>query len=80
MTTAAALPVKASKGLLVAGYIFAVLGGFLGFLIGGHVWRNKVKDSSGQKVFKYDDASRKQGMIIFILGVVLAVIYISMRK
>ena len=80
MNTVAVVPVKASKGLLIAGYVFAVLGGFLGFMIGGYVWRNKVKDSSGQKVYRYDAASRKQGLIIFIIGVILTVTYVAMRK
>ncbi|MBU2548473.1 MAG: zinc ribbon domain-containing protein [Proteobacteria bacterium] len=71
---------KASLGLLIPGYIFAVLGGFIGLAIGIHIWRGKEKDALGNKYPKYAKASRVQGMIITILSLVMMAIYISMRK
>lgn len=68
----------ASKGLVIAGYIFAVLGGLIGIAIGAVIWKSTVK-VEGEKKFKYDEASRKNGMYILILAVVMMVIFTAMR-
>lgn len=58
----------AGKGLIIAGYIFAFLGGLIGLAIGAHIKFGKITDASGNKVLKYDEASQKQGLIIFIIA------------
>ena len=81
MSTAVVANKKISTGLLVAGYIFSALGGLLGLWIGSHVWRGKIRTSSGDKEFKYDASSRRHGKAMFlvaagvmILGLVVQVI------
>jgi hypothetical protein len=60
----------ASMGMLIAGYIFAFLGGLIGIAIGASLRMGKVKDASGNKVFAYNEASRKQGLFILVIGIV----------
>lgn len=58
------------KGWIIAGYIFSILGGWLGWLIGVVLISSKVKLEDGTKVHKYNKPTRNQGWIIFVLGVV----------
>ena len=60
----------AGTGLIVAGYIFAFLGGLIGIAIGATLKMGKVKDESGNKVFTYDEKSRQHGLYMLIIGVV----------
>ena len=60
---------KAGIGLIVAGYIFAFLGGLIGVAIGAQLWMGKLTDSSGAKVAKYETASRNHGLAILVIGV-----------
>lgn len=77
MAEPAAANQTAGKGLLIAGYIFAFLGGLIGSAIGAHIKLAKVSDGSGNKVAKYDEASRKQGLIIFVISFVSMIFWKS---
>jgi hypothetical protein len=68
----------ASPGLIIAGFIFGFLGGLVGLLIGYVLWKG-TNIVDGEKKFKYDEASRKKGMYIFVLSIVMIVIYVGMR-
>ena len=65
------VPVTAGKGLLIAGWVFAILGGLIGIAIGGSVWNGTVKLSDGTKVPKYDEASRAKGKTITIVACIM---------
>lgn len=67
------IPETAGRGLLIAGWIFAILGGLIGLAIGSSIWNGKVKTGGGNKVFRYDDASRAKGKVITIVGAVMFV-------
>jgi hypothetical protein len=79
MATPATPNQAAGKGLLIAGYIFAFLGGLIGLVIGAHMKWGKITDASGNKVLKYDEPSQKQGLIIFIIGLVSMIIWNIIR-
>lgn len=66
-----AQPEKSSRGWVIAGYIFAFLGGFLGAVIGYFMWTSKKTLPNGQKVYTYTTANRKDGKIIFFIGLTL---------
>ncbi len=66
---------KSAIGWLIAAYIFAALGGFLGFIIGFMVFKakEKVKDpatGAETKVSKYKKNHRTLGLIAAILSVI----------
>ena len=79
MAEAKVYPVKASTALLVIGWIFAILGGLIGMLIGASIWTGKVKDADGNKVYRYNEGSRKQGMIMFFIALAWMILGIILR-
>ena len=69
--TAKLSSLTASKGLIIAGYVFAFLGGLIGVGIGSSLrFMGKGKDASGKKVYAYDEASRRHGLLILLLSIV----------
>ena len=68
-------PEVAGKGLLIAGWIFAFLGGLIGIVIGSIIWNGTVKLSDGTKVPKYDEASQAKGKTITIFAIVMLVLW-----
>lgn len=58
---------KASTEWLLIGFAFAILGGFIGMMI-GYNFQFKKTLPNGKQVYAYDEASRKKGMMIFYLG------------
>ena len=62
------------KYTLIAGYIFSLLGGFLGIMIGYSILSSKKSLPNGNKVSTYSDKDRKQGKNILYIGIVCFVI------
>lgn len=62
-------------GAPVGGVLFGPLGGLLGAVlsitIGGTLWRRKVQYAPGQNSLKYDEFSRRHGMVVLVLGTVM---------
>jgi len=50
------------------GYIFAMLGGALGFFIGWHLYTYKKIMPNGDFIYGYNQNDRKQGLRIFLLS------------
>ncbi|MEO7978269.1 hypothetical protein [Flavobacterium sp.] len=74
-----AQPEENQKPWIIAGYIFAILGGFLGILIGYSLWTSKKSLPNGQKVYSYSEKDRVQGKNIFYIGVIILPFYIIIR-
>ena len=62
-----------------AGYIFAFLGGILGIFIGWHLYSSKKKLPDGSTIYSYTEPDRKNGAIIFIVGIICFCIAITFR-
>ncbi len=56
---------------IIAGYIFAILGGFLGLIIGYFLWTSKKTLPNGQKVYSYYPKDRKHGKYIFYISLII---------
>jgi hypothetical protein len=70
-------PEPSQSGWIVVGYVFAVLGGFLGFFIGWYLFTYKKTLPDGERVYGYIESDRRQGKIIFYLsfiGLIVAII------
>ncbi|WP_394772469.1 hypothetical protein [Mucilaginibacter sp.] len=64
-------------GWIVVGYVFAVVGGILGFFIGWHLWTYKKTLPNGEMIYAYSESNKRQGKIIFYLSFVgLAVAFV----
>jgi len=53
------------KYWIIGGYIFSILGGFLGLLIGYLIWTAKKTLPNGEKVYSHNENDRKHGKYIF---------------
>ena len=66
-----AKPEEKQRSWIVAGYIFALLGGILGIIIGYFLWNAKKTLPNGEKVYSYSETDRKHGKYIFIISVII---------
>ena len=66
-----AKPEKRQGGWIVAGYIFAFMGGFIGVIIGYALWKAKKTLPNGTKVHSYSEKDQKHGFNIFLIGVII---------
>lgn len=66
-----AKPEENQRSWIVAGYIFAFLGGILGIIIGYFLWTAKKTLPNGEKVYSYSENDRKHGKYIFIISVII---------
>ena len=67
-------PDKNSRWGVIAGYFFALLGGWLGLLIGIGILTVKKKLPNGEKVFSYSSSDRKHGVIIILICIASVVV------
>ncbi|WP_179336078.1 hypothetical protein [Winogradskyella costae] len=65
-------PERNQKSWIIAGYFFAVLGGFLGLIIGYFLRTSKKTLPDGQKIYTYAENDRKHGKYIFYISLVIA--------
>ena len=72
---------RANMGVLALGFVSALLGGFLGILIGIYLATSKKETSTGQQINRYDATSRKFGRAILACGgagtIVWAILYFT---
>lgn len=66
-------------GWIIAGYIFAALGGLWGVAIGWHLWKGKKTLPNGERILRYSSTDRNEGKTIFILGIIVLSIAIPIR-
>lgn len=66
-----AKPEENQKPWIIAGYVFSLLGGFLGLIIGYFLWTSKKTLPNGQKVYSYSARDRKHGKFIFYIGLII---------
>ena len=64
-------PEPSQKYWIIAGYIFSILGGFLGLIIGYFIWTSKKSLPNGEKIYSYSDSDRKNGKYIFYIGLII---------
>ena len=61
------------------GYFFAIIGGFLGVLIGYYIMSYKKTLSNGESVYFYKKEDRKQGQNILICSIIGIVFWLIIR-
>ncbi len=63
------------KYYLITGYICALMGGFLGILIGFSLYNSKKEVPENRKVFRFSPENRKHGLVIMILALVSFILW-----
>ena len=71
-----AKPEGSQKTWIYVGYVFAILGGGLGIIIGYLIWKSKKTLPNGERVYSYSDQDRPKGKLLFIISLVLFIIYL----
>lgn len=64
-----------AKGLLIAAYVLAVLGGVFGITLGMGIATGKEKQPDGSKKYKYKKSDRKLGKIAVIVAVISLIVW-----
>jgi len=67
-----------APGWVIAGYIFALMGGLIGIGIGGWLFGSKIDDPYGNKVKKFKGSTRTHGFIILVIGGIMMAIWTQM--
>lgn len=70
---------KHDTGWIVAGYIFAILGGLIGLVIGWYIVSSKKTLPNGERIYTYSESDRRHGKIILIIGIPVLVISLAIR-
>jgi hypothetical protein len=70
---------RANTWLIVVGWIFAVLGGLIGIGIGAYLAFAKTTGLDGNRVFKYEEESRRHGIPMLIVASLFFAIGIWLR-
>lgn len=70
-----AKPEKTDRLALALGYLFSLLGGFIGILIGWYIKSNKKTLPNGDRVYTYSKADREHGRAIMGIGIGMFIIW-----
>jgi hypothetical protein len=74
-----AKPEEGQRNWIYAGYLFALLGGLLGVFIGWHLSTYRKTLPNGQQVYGYKQADRVHGRRIWIIGIIMFIITLTVR-
>lgn len=74
-----ARPEPRQTGGVLAGYVLALLGGFLGLLIGWHLYAHRRRLPTGEQVPAFRPADRAHGLRIVVLSAVVFVALLIWR-
>lgn len=66
-----AKPEENQKPWIIAGYIFSLLGGGIGIVIGYSLWKSKKTLPNGERVHSYSAEDRKHGKTIFFISIII---------
>jgi len=74
-----AKPEESQKTWIIGGYLFGILGGFVGVFIGWHLLSHKKTLPNGDKVYSYSAKDRKHGNRIVIIGSIFILFWTTVR-
>ncbi len=63
-------PAKGETGWIAFGFLMAFMGGLLGVIIGWIHYSMKKTDPTGHRFYAYDEATRKSGRLMAVIGAV----------
>ena len=66
---------KVSQGRILVGYIFSILGGFIGIIIAYLIVFEK---EHGQKIYRYDEESRIKGKIMLAVAIFMTLFWMTL--
>lgn len=72
-------PKKADKYYVIVGYVLAILGGVLGFIIGLHLSSSKKTLPNGKQIHEFTEKDRKNGKEIMFIGIIMTVVSFAIK-
>jgi hypothetical protein len=70
---------KINPGWIYAGFLFALLGGIFGIMMGWFISSNTKTLANGKTIYCYSDADRSKGRIMLTAGIVVLVFCLVLR-
>ncbi|WP_284653098.1 hypothetical protein [Flavobacterium terrisoli] len=70
---------SSNRLMIITGYLFCLLGGFIGIGIGLFLISAKKTNLSGQKEYVYNPTERTHGYLMLFAGVVIFLLYINFK-
>ena len=67
-------PAASQKNVIIAGYVFALLGGLIGVFIGQYLAGYRKTLPNGEVVLAHSDSDRKQGKYIMTIGTIMLIV------
>jgi hypothetical protein len=64
-------PVSISHRALYMGWLFAIAFGFFGMFYGYYIWKTRKTLPNGERVWTFDEKSRKKGAVLFLVSIFL---------
>lgn len=74
-----AKPEKPQTEGVVAGYVFSLLGGVFGIIIGWYLNTHKKTLPNGERLYAYLESDRRHGKRIFILGIFMLLVGLALK-
>lgn len=72
-------PEKVNPGWIYAGFLFALLGGVFGIIMGWFISSNTKTLPNGNTMYCYSESDRKKGKAMFMIGVAVLVSFVVLK-
>lgn len=73
------IPEKVNPGWIYAGFLFSLLGGVFGIIMGWFILSNTKTLPNGNTIYCYSESDRKKGRVMFITGVAVLVSFVVLK-
>ncbi len=67
-------PAASQRNVIIAGYVFALLGGLIGVFIGQYLAGYRKTLPNGEVVLAHSDSDRKHGKYIMTIGTIMLIV------
>jgi len=74
-----ARPETSNRSWILAGYLFALMGGVFGLCIGWHLYFHRKRLPDGRSVMAFSEPDRRHGLRILVLGVLGLGVWLTLQ-
>lgn len=74
-----ARPEDLALGWIIAGFVFALLGGVFAIIFGSYLMSSKKTLPDGNKVYRYSRFNQKLGFAMMLLGIIIVIVAVVLK-